>query len=126
MSEDIAGIARNSCPLCGELTRVPGDQFFNFGVTTFFRCSACEGRIRVAPSTRIAAGFGGLLGLAPGLYAWPRLSAWLDRIGWHPHPTTFGGGFLFVGLFLGTFFAGYALAAVTLWRLTIRLEPANL
>ena len=105
MSKEIAGIARNSCPLCGELTRVPGDEFFSGGMTKFFRCSACKGQIRVASSTRVAAGFGGLLGLAPGLYALNQLSP---------------------ALLLIAVFAGYALAATVLWRLTMRLEPANL
>jgi len=125
MSHDTAGIARNSCPLCGELTRVPGNQFFNGGITKFFQCSACNGRIRVAASTRITATFGGLLGVAPGLYALCRLPSWMDRIGWHPRPKTWE-EFLLHGATLGTLFAGYALAAAVLWGLTIRLEPATL
>jgi len=127
MSQGIPGIARNSCPLCGELTGVPAAQLFRPGrtrQTRFFRCSACNGRIRVAPSTAIAATFGGLLGLVPGLYALCRLPVWVDRIGWHPHPNTFGDFSLRFLLPMGTIFTGYVLAAICLGRLMLQLEPA--
>jgi hypothetical protein len=127
MSQGIPGIARNSCPLCGELTRVPMAELFRPGQTRrtrFFRCSACNGRICVAPSTAITATFGGLLGLVPGLYALCRLPVWLDRIGWHPRPNTLGEFSLRFLLPMGTIFAGYVLAATCLGRFTLQLEPA--
>jgi hypothetical protein len=122
MTQSIAGIARNSCPLCGELTGVPTVRLvLNYGVDAF-RCSACKGRISVASSTRGASLLGGLLGIGVAIWIFFQFSAWLDRTGPRPHPTWYG--FLLVLLLMVLGFGAYFACAIPCGRWTLKLEPA--
>jgi hypothetical protein len=122
VTQGIAGIARNSCPLCGELTDVPTVRLaLNYGVDAF-RCSACKGLLSVAGSTRGAALLGGLVGVGLAIWVFFQLSAWLDRTGPHPPPPWHG--FLLILVLMGLGFGAFFACAIPCARWALRLEPA--
>jgi hypothetical protein len=123
VAQELAGIAKNSCPLCGELTRVPLIELLPGKGPSSFRCSACKQRICVAKGAQFIAMFGGCLGAGSVSLALYRLVPWLDRLGWLPREGTNARGLLWlvVAVAIG---AAYFAAAAPFGRLALRLEPA--
>ena len=120
MARDIAGVARNSCPLCGELTSVPVLDLLFARAPAAFRCSACNGRIRFASSNRLLAGVGGFLAVGVALGVYFHFFAWRGRAGAHPFADSWRGCFpLLLGL------AAYVVGAIPFGRWTLKLEPAS-
>jgi hypothetical protein len=107
MSEKLPGLARNSCPLCGELASVPWWRVLPSKRRHAFKCSSCYGRLTIADSTRVAAVAGMVVG-------------------------ALGAGCLLMGLLVGAqsgicapAILGAAVAGGALMgRLTLSLEPA--
>jgi hypothetical protein len=122
MARDIAGIARNSCPLCGELTQVPAVKVL-FRRSNAFRCSACDGWIIAAERTTVMSGVGGLLGMAAGIWLYFQIIAWLQRTGSYPVKSTWFASFLVVlPVVLGL--GAYVVCAIPFGRWNLQLEPA--
>ncbi len=78
-----------------------------------FQCSACKGWLRVTRSTRLAAFFGGLGGMAVAWFAYVQCVAWLNRTGAHPPPT-----WLSVVAGVGAYLA----CAIPIGRRTLKLQ----
>lgn len=123
MTQDIAGIARNSCPLCGELTRVPVVGML-LRRSNAFRCSACKGRIIVAESTAMMSLVGGLLGIGVAIWVYFQFVAWLERTGSYPVPNAWCASLLvLLPVVLGL--GAYVACAIPFARWTLRLVPAS-
>jgi hypothetical protein len=68
VSQKLAGLARNSCPLCGELARLRWWNVFPAQRPVPFRCSSCNGWLIIAWRTQAAGVIGALTGLAGTAY----------------------------------------------------------
>ena len=121
MAQEIAGIARNSCPLCGELTRVPAVKVL-FRRSNAFRCSACDGWIIAAERTTVMSGVGGLLGMSAGIWVYFQILGWLQLIGSYPVKSAWFASFLVVlPVVLGL--GAYVACAIPFGRWMLQLEP---
>jgi hypothetical protein len=123
VTQDEVASARNTCPVCWQLTRVPLLQFLPSRYKEKgFRCSSCDARIQVARSTQLIAYFGGLLALGASLAAAYLLAPSLWRAGLIPRPESSAWA-LIVPLLILAVSAAFAAFAVPFGRLTMRLEP---
>ncbi|HLK90961.1 MAG TPA: hypothetical protein VKZ18_13770 [Polyangia bacterium] len=125
MTQGLAGIAGNSCPLCGELTDVPVVNVLVLAWNSAsFRCSACTGRIRVASSTRAMGFLGSVLGIAVAVWIYFHFFAWFDRAAacFLPKPWR---GFFLAPLPVAMGFGGYVLGGIPPGRWTMLLEPMS-
>ena len=123
MAGRTAGIARNSCPICGELTVVPVQKML-FRRSNTFRCSVCNGRIIVAESTALMSVVGGLLGVAVALCGYFELLSRVTRPGPFRLPSGPRASLLaplpvLVGL------GAYVACAIPFGRWALRLEAAS-
>jgi len=68
-TDDLAGIARDSCPHCGERVKVSSWKLIpsSYGNATV-TCAACGKESQVAGNTRIAAGLAGTGGMVLGMW----------------------------------------------------------
>lgn len=123
MTPNAAGIARDSCPLCGQTTRIPPLQIFPSKWKSAFRCSSCLGWIRVADRTQRIAFLAGFLGPAVVLGVVYLLAPVLYRLGLVPAPRSNAWGFYIV-IVTAAVGAAFMAAARPFARLTLQLEPA--
>lgn len=110
-------MARNSCPRCGELTRVPVLNML-FRSWNAFRCSACRGWIVITATTGAFSLVGGLLGIAAVLWIYFRF-VWK-----FPAPSD-GYAALMVLFPVVAGLAAFVACAMPFARWTLRLEPAS-
>jgi hypothetical protein len=61
-SEELAGIARDSCPFCGERVRVRPWELLPTTQKVVVTCSACGEKSQISGRTRIGGGVIGILG----------------------------------------------------------------
>ena len=103
--QDLAGIARDSCPYCGERVKVSALKLFPSKKKVFVNCGACGQRSQIAGRTRIGGGVAGTLGTMIAATLTVRRS-----------PT----------LCLVMAILGYLVAAYLVSRLMLRLDPPEL
>jgi hypothetical protein len=60
--QDLAGIARDSCPYCGERVKVSVLALLPSRNKTLVKCAACGQKSQIAGRTRIGGGVAGMLG----------------------------------------------------------------
>jgi hypothetical protein len=122
MAQNHAAIPRNSCPLCGQLTRVPLLQFLPAQFKDKgFRCSSCNERIRVASSTQLIAYAGGLLALGAIAVAVYVLAPSLASAGLRPHHGSLWAGIM-LPLGIIAVSAVFPIFGALFARLALRLE----
>jgi hypothetical protein len=123
MGKGIAGIAGNSCPLCGELTPVPWVNIM-FPRNNAFLCSVCKGWIRPAQRTRTFTFVGGFIGMGVAIWAYLQLLPRLQQTLSQPPPRPWLAA-LDVLLVLVMGFAGFFAVGTPFGRWNMELEPAS-
>jgi hypothetical protein len=103
-ADESAGIARDSCPHCGERVKVSGWKLLpsSYGNATV-TCATCGKESQVAGSTRIAATLAGTGGMIVGMWGYFLI---------FDHQVS-----LTAAIF------GFVVAAYAAGRLTLRLDP---
>jgi hypothetical protein len=61
--QDLAGIARDSCPFCGERVKVSALNLLPGKNKVLVKCGACGEKSRIAGRTRIGGGVAGMLSI---------------------------------------------------------------